>query len=210
MSTKVSALTQATNAELADASLTYLVIDPSGTPASRKSTLARIGTLPDSYVDQVREIYSSWAAVTNGNYTTGSAFIPARTSQTCTGIRFYWNEAAVRTIKCSLYRYSDGFSLATANVNTSGTAGVFTATFASPVSLSRDTACIAAIYDTAATRYAQGQAPSSIANAYPIGLLTSVLLRDYAVIGQGMYGSGDAKPTSAHIYLYAVEPVISG
>ena len=43
MSTKVSALTQATNAELADASLAYVVIDPSGTPASKKSTLARLG-----------------------------------------------------------------------------------------------------------------------------------------------------------------------
>ena len=104
MSTKVSALTQATNAELADASLTYLVIDPSGTPASRKSTLARIGTRVDSWLDRVHEVTTAAAeSVTAADNTTGVTFIAQRTSQTCTGVRFYWPEATVRTIKCALW-----------------------------------------------------------------------------------------------------------
>ena len=43
MSTKVSALTQATNDELSTASLAYIVADPSGTAASLRAPVGRNG-----------------------------------------------------------------------------------------------------------------------------------------------------------------------
>ena len=210
MSTKVSALTQATNAEIADASLAYLVVDPSGTPTSRKSTLSRVGALPDSYVTLITEVFSPSTAVINGDFTVGVGFVPARSGQECTGVRFLWNEASTRTIKASLFD-RNGNSLKTATVTTSGTAGVFTATFSSAQALSRSMqGYVVAIYETGGTRYQPGESPVTVYGANIHGLLGNVAFRDYTVVGNGAYASGDAFPTTQFSTSYILEPVISG
>jgi len=210
MSTKVSALTQATNAEIADASLAYLVVDPSGTPTSRKSTLSRVGALPDSYLNLMTEVFSPSSAVINGNYTVGVGFVPARSGQECTGVRFVWNEAAARTIKASLFD-RNGNSLKTATVTTSGTAGVFTATFSSAQSLSRSAhGYVVAIHETGGTRYQQGESAVTVYGVNIYGLLGTVPFRDYTVVGNGAYAAGDAFPSTQFASSYLIEPVISG
>lgn len=207
MSTKVSALTQATNAELADASLAYVVIDPSGTPASRKSTLARLGMPAVSVIEEARAYYGTPASSAT-NYTNGLAFQARRDSCTCTGIRAYWDNATSTTLKMSLFDGS-GSSLATVNVASSST-GYKTGTFGSPVSLTRGTVYLAAIWDGVR----QVPAPQAV---YGTGGGTSYLvqpgtmLRDIWVANWGMYAAGDAAPTTvASGYLYLVEPIISG
>lgn len=210
MSTKVSALTQATNAEIADASLAYLVIDPSGTPTSRKSTLSRVGALPDSYLTLLTEVFSPSTAVINGDFTVGVGFVPARSGQECTGVRFFWNEASARTIKASLFD-RNGNSLKTASVTTSGSAGVFTATFSSAQSLSRATqGYVVAIYETGGTRYQPGETPVTVYGVNIHGLLGNVAFRDYTVVGAGAYAAGDAFPSTQFSTSYLIEPVISG
>lgn len=210
MSTKVSALTQATNAELSDASLAYVVTDPSGTPTSRKSTLSRLGALPDSYLDLITEVFSPTTAVISGNYTVGIAFAPARAGQSCTGVRFYWNEASARSIKCSLFD-RNGNSLKNATVTTSGSAGVFTATFGSAQSLSRSAGgYVVAMYETSGTVYQPGEVPLTLYGVNMYGLLNNVFFRDYVVTGPGAYRAGDAFPNTIFSSAYLLEPVISG
>lgn len=216
MSTKVSALTQATNAELADASLTYLVIDPSGTPASRKSTLARIGTRVDSWLDRVHEITTAAAeTVTTANNTTGVNFIAARSSQTCTGVRFYWPEASARTIKCALWRWNNATALASVNVTTSGSAGYFSGTFASAVTLDTDKGYQVSIYETSGDVVLVGVLPVAYGGAISLQPITRPYeCRDYTVMSGAYYGSGgDSRPSSNATIadrIYSVEPLISG
>jgi len=210
MSTKVSALTQATNSEITDDSLAYVVTDPSGTPTSRKSTLSRLGALPDSYLNLITEVFSPSVAVINGDYTVGIAFVPARSGQECTGVRFLWNEASARTIKATLFN-SGGTALKTATVTTSGTAGVFTATFSSAQSLSRNAGgYVVGIYETSGTRYQQGETPVTLYSVNIYGLLGNVSFRDYTVVGPGAYRAGDGFPQTTFSTSYILEPVISG
>jgi len=206
MSTKVSALTQATNAELAGASLAYVVIDPSGTPASRKSTLARIGALPVSFLDEWSDYYG-FALNQAGDYTTGQAFVPRRTSQTCTGIRVYWNSATATTLKLALYPTGGGAALASVNVSSSS-AGFKTGTFASAVNLTKSSSYVAAVYSSAG-----GQAPELAPGGKPTAAALALgdKFRDFAILGWGYYQTGDASPSQVYTNnFYAVEPIISG
>jgi hypothetical protein len=207
---KITDLTQATNAELGDDSLAYVVTDPSGTPTSRKSTLSRLGALPDSYLDLLTEVFSPSLPVIGGNYTIGVAFAPARANQSCTGIRFLWNEAAVRTIKATLFD-RNGVVKQTATVTTSGTAGVFTATFPMPEVLLRNAGgYVVAIYETTAAMYQQGEIPQTLYGVNMYGFLGNVFFRDYTITGNGAYGLGDLFPTVNFATCYHIEPVISG
>jgi hypothetical protein len=204
------ALPQATNAQLGDASLAYVVTDPSGTPTSGKSTLSRIGTLPDSYLDLITDIFSPSTAVIGGNYTVGIAFAPLRAGQSCTGVRFLWNEASARTIKATLFD-RNGSALKTATVTTSGTPGVFTATFSSAQSLSRSAGgYVIAVYETTGAHYQPGENPLTLYGVNMYGLLGNVSFRDYTVTGPSAYAGGDAFPTTTFNTCYLLEPVISG
>ena len=217
MSTKVSALTAATNAELTDDALAYVVTDPSGTPASKKSTLAKVGALPKSWLDRVEQICGAWPAVSNADGTGGVFFVAARSGQSCTGVRFYWAENAIRTVKCSLWLVSSGARLASVNVNTSGSAGYFTGTFASAQSLTTSEQYVVGIWETSGTKVPEGSTPSTNpsgnrliqANAAPI------YFRDYAIISGAYYAGagGDNRPNSNTFVenkIYPVEPVVSG
>jgi hypothetical protein len=209
MSTKVSALTAATNAELADTSLAYVVIDPSGTPASKKSTLAQVGGLPKSWVDEVNAI-SPFTSTTGGSYTVGIAFLPARSGQSCVGVRFYWPEAATRTVRCSLFAIGGGAALKTADVTTSGSAGYFSATFTGE-SLTAGTAYLVGIWETSGTVYQAGKATTAVAIMGEYVPTTGPRrYRDFIVVGQGGYAAGDTAPTNNHAFFYAAEPLVSG
>lgn len=206
MSTKVSALTQATNAELAGASLAYVVTDPSGTPASKKSTLARLGTLPVSFLEEWEDYYG-FALNGAGDYTTGQAFVPRRTSQTCTGIRVYWNDATSTTLTLSLYPTGGGAALASGTV-ASSSAGYKSVTFGTPVSLTKSNSYVAAVYSSAL-----GQAPSLVPSGKPTqgALALGDKFRDFAILGWGYYQTGNASPSVVYSNaFYAVEPLISG
>ena len=207
MSTKVSALTQATNAELADASLAYVVIDPSGTPASRKSTLARLGMPAVSLIEEARAYYGTPSMLVS-DATMASPFQARRDSCTCTGIRAYWGDATSTTLKLSLYPGAGGAALATVNV-ASSSIGYKTGTFASPVSLTRGTVYLAAIWDGVR----QVQSPQAVYGTGGAAYLVQpgTMLRDIWVANWGMYAVGDTAPTAVGVgYLCLVEPIISG
>lgn len=218
MSTKVSALTQATNTEQTDASLAYIVTDPSGTPASKKTTIARLGARAASWLDRVHQITTAAAeSVTSASNTTGVTFIAARGSQSCTGVRFYWPEAAARTIKCSLWEWNNATALKTVNVTTSGSAGYFSGTFASSQALDTSKAYQVSIFDTST--------PSAVVlvGVLPVAYGGAIVLqpiarpyecRDYTIVTGAYYGSGgDSRPSTNSTIpdrIYSVEPLVSG
>lgn len=205
MSTKVSALTQATNAELAGASLAYVVTDPSGTPASKKSTLARLGMPPVSFLEEWNDYYS-FALNQNGNFTTGQSFAPRRTGQTCTGIRVYWNDATSTTLKLALYPTGGGAALASGTV-ASSSAGYKSVTFGTPVSLTKSNSYVAAVWDGVK------QAPELTASGKPTtaAIAQGAIFRDFVILGWGYYAAGDASPGTVYTgVFYGVEPLISG
>jgi hypothetical protein len=216
MSTKVSALTQATNTEQTDASLAYIVTDPSGTPASKKTTIARLGARAASWLDRVHQITTAAAeSVASADNTTGVTFIAARGSQSCTGVRFYWPEASVRTIKCSIWEWNVATALATVNVTTSGSAGYFSGTFASSQALDTSKAYQVGIYDTSGSVVLVGVLPVAYGGALTLNpILRPYECRDYTIVTGAYYGSGgDSRPsTNATIpdRIYSVEPLVSG
>lgn len=206
MSTKVSALTQATNSELAGASLAYVVTDPSGTPASKKSTLARLGTLPVSFLEEWEDYYG-FDLNQSGDFTTGQSFVPRRVGQTCTGIRVYWNSATATTLTLSLYPTGGGGVLASGTL-ASSSAGYKSVTFGSAVSLNKNFSYVAAVYSSAF-----GQAPALAPSGKPTqpALALGDKFRDIAILGWGYYQTGNASPSLVYANaFYAVEPLISG
>jgi hypothetical protein len=211
MSTKVSALTQATNAELSTAALAYIVADPSGTPVSRKSALARLGLPPQYVADAVKDILTP--AVGANDASTGQYFVSERSGQTCTGVRVWWAGTTVRTLKLSLWQ--DGISaaaLASGTVTTSGAAGYYSVTFGSAVSLSRSAAYIATCWENSGNEVMSSSAMGPIGSYYHLNPSYGGLqLMSYRIITWGYYSSGDALPGSqvAGSY-YVVDPLISG
>ena len=211
MSTKVSALTQATNAEIADATLAYLVVDPSGTPTSRKSSLDRLGTLKDSWVDDLRDLVTPTVGATN--QTTGHYFITLRSGQTCTGVRVYWAGTAVRVLKLALYEDGNGTALKSATVTTTTTPGYYSVTFGSAQSMDRKKAYCITCYEQSgsesmalASMLVSGGGFYWLAPGYASGRY-----RDYVISTWAAYASGDALPGSLSAgSVYPVEPVISG
>lgn len=211
MSTKVSALTQATNAEIADATLTYLVVDPSGTPTSRKSSLARIGTLKDSWVDDAGELVT-WA-VGVGNLSTGHYFLCNRSGQSCTGVRVYWAGTTVRTLKLSLWEDTVGTALASATVTTTTTPGIYSATFGSAVSLDRKKAYAVTCFENSNSQAMTSQQMISSGGVYWLGPwpANGGRYRDFMIATYAANSSGDALPGNVMSgYVYPVEPLVSG
>lgn len=189
------------------ASLAYVVTDPSGTPASKKSTLARLGVPSVSMIEEARAYYGTPAS-SAGAYTNGLAFQARRDSCTCTGIRVYWDSATATTLKLSLYPGAGGAALATVNV-ASSSAGYKTGTFSSPVSLTRGTVYIAAVWDGVR----QPPAPQAVFGSGGAAYLVQpgTMLRDIWVANWGLYVASDAAPSVvATGYFYLVEPLISG
>lgn len=205
MSTKVSALTQATNAELTDTSLAYVVIDPSGTPASKKSTLAQVGGLPKSLVDEA-VLHHTFSTPIAGDYTIGTLFFPLRSGQTCTGVRCYWTGTSVVSLKMQIWEIVAGVYTSKANVTvtTTGSAGYFSGTFGSAVALDPKLQYAASLYETAGAVYQNFQTREPC-------LPTNLRLRDIFYLAHN-YGAGDAAPNAADVTtrLYALEPLVSG
>lgn len=212
MSTKVSALTQATNAELAGASLAYVVTDPGGTPASRKSTLARLGMPAVSFIEEQADFYTL-GGIQVQDITLGCAFFTVRSGQTANGVRIYWNSTGIDTLKLALYAGTGGAALATVNVTTTGTAGYYSGTFASAVSLSRNVCYIASCYNTAGSGRQLGETQRVLLQGSPLfPLAPGQRFRDYVLAADGKYIGGDGNPqggTNTQV-LYPVEPLISG
>lgn len=218
MSTKVSSLTQATNVELADASLAYVVTDPGGTPASKKSTLARIGARPKSWLDRVFEVCGATESLAAANATTGVNWIAARSGQTCTGVRFFWpSEGTARTIKVSLWETGSGTALKTANVTTtSGSAGYYTGTFASAQSLDTTKIYQVSVYETSGSVCYVGVLPATAPGGQVLlqPITRPIEMRDYTVVSGAFYNSsGDSRPNTNTLIadrIYSVEPLVSG
>ena len=211
MSTKVSALTQATNAELAGASLTYLVTDPSGTPASKKSSLSRIG-LPTGWVDEIQQSTGT-QTLQAGGVQHGSTFIRLRSGQQGTGVRFWWNGGVgAQTVTIELFEYpgdinSAGTSVASGTVSCNAQ-GIYSGTFSSAYTL-------LAGKSYAATWYNANYWSVYSSLSY-LGPRDRVRFRDYILIDGGVYksGGGTGAPTvtlgvgTDRVFL--IEPVISG
>lgn len=199
-SKKITQLTAATVAELADASVVPLVIDPSGSPTTRKSTLSALGAMPASWLDELAAGHTLGSVVL-GDYSVGMKFCARRSGQTCTGVRFYWNDGASKTIRCTLWK--GGVAQKTADVAVSGV-GYYTGTFSAAnltrnedwyVSIREDTGGLYA-YDTTITR----------------GPLYPLRMRDIVVIHAGLYAAGNAQPSTAvsSTGSYPCEPVVTG
>ena len=211
MSTKVSALTQATNAELSTAALAYIVADPSGTPVSRKSALARLGLPPQYVADAIKDILTP--AVTTASQSTGQYFLAERSGQTCTGVRVWWAGTTVRTLKLSLWQDGvPGAALASGTVATSGAAGYYSVTFGSAVSLSRSAAYIATCWESSGNEALASSSMGPIGSYYHLNPSYGGLqLMSYRITTWGFLASGDALPgTQTAGSLYVVDPLVSG
>ena len=197
------ALTQATNTELNDDSLAYVVIDPSGTPISRKSTIARMGTLPESYLEMVG-LHQTIGIPSSGNYTIGVRFYPARASQECTGVRVYWRGTSSVTLKLGLYEVGVAGILASGNVTTTTTPGIYTVTFGGAVALNPKKQYIASCYETSGSVFLSYVGNLTI-------LAPPLRFRDYHITDSYYYEAGDINPTLPYVgYVVELEPLISG
>lgn len=197
---KITQLTEATVAELTDAAALPVVIDPSGTPTTRKSTLSKIGALPKSWLDELAAGHA-WASVNAGDYSVGMKFCARRSSQTCTGVRFYWNDATPKTVRCTLWK--GGAAQKTADVSVNG-AGYYTGTF-SAANLTRNENWFVSIRESGGTLYAY----HVVIDRLPIPPLWS---RDIVIVHAGLYSAGNAEPATvaASAASYPIEPVVTG
>ena len=202
MSTKVSALTAATNAELTDDSLAYVVTDPSGTPASKKSTLAQIGGLPKSYATLVNR-HQTMGALNAGSFTIGVRFYAVRSGQSCTGVRVYWpGGKGALTLKLSLW--VAGVNERTGNVAVNA-AGFYTVTFVSAYSLDPKVEYTVSCWETSGAWY--------LGIVERIGV-TAIpqRFRDYFMSVVYSYAGGDSNPSTNNAGTWSVElePLVSG
>ncbi len=199
---KFTQLTQATNAEQGDDDVAAIVIDPGGSPASRKTTLARMGAPGRSWVSTVFVHEPTPGAVSAGSFSTGIRFCARRAGQTCTGVRFYWAGATARTVKCTLWK--GGASVKTVDVAVSG-AGYYTGTFASAAAITAYEEWYVSVWDKSATEYQLHQSTAKLPTM-------PLWLRDYTVLLSSLYVAGDAQPTTTFSATdgYPVEPVVTG
>jgi hypothetical protein len=207
---EVVALTQASNILLDTGSLAYIVIDPSGTPASRKTTLARLGLPPKYVADQILELATP--VINVANQSTGQYFLANRTNQTCTGVRVYWAGTSAVTLSLSLWQDGvPGAPLASASVITTTTAGFYSASFAAAINLSRSLAYIATCYETTGN---SAMAPPSMALGGYFHLNPTYggyLFMDYNMITWAFTAAGNALPGTINGgSLFPIDPLISG
>lgn len=199
---KISQLTQATNAEQGDDDLVVIVIDPSGSPASRKTTLSRLGAPARSWLALVAAHSVAFPAIGAGSFSAGMKFCARRTGQTCTGVRFYWSGATARTVKVTIWK--GGAAQKTVNVAVNG-AGYYTGTFASAASITQNEEWYVTAWENSGTEYTVYQ------TAVPLPP-RSAYLRDYVVLDPCIYAVGDAQPntTPSTDDTYPVEPIVTG
>lgn len=169
-------------------------IEPSALPIAR------------SWIDLIRGANEALpSGESNGNYTMGTAFFPAKSGLSCTGLRFYWVPAASRTIRCSLYSSAGGSALASVDVVVSAT-GYFTATFSSPVALSLGVDYIVAIYELSGTKFLN--TVSLTANRFPSRptITGAIVMLPFHYLA-----AGAAKPTANAIATatHMIEPTIA-
>jgi hypothetical protein len=207
---KITDLTQATNSEMGAASLAYVVIDPSGTPASKKSTLARMGALPDSWVDETYAVIGAMA-LQAGTVTAGICFQRRRSGQQCTGVRLYWDGGVgAQTLTIDLWEYSTllgaGSNVATGTVSANAQ-GIISGTFSSAYTLLPDKLYVASWHNGSYW-------PNYLAGPY-YGMRDRAMFRDYVVIDGGVYklggGANAAPDTTLGVgsgNIFEIEPVI--
>ena len=144
-----------------------------------------------------------------GSFTTATGFVVMR-PLVLTGLRFY-RPAGAATIKCSLWS-GVGASMATVNVAVNA-AGIYTATFASPVSLPIISGSVAGVnyykvsmWENSATNYTKWTAFPIRSPAYPFMGSPSMQWTQF-----GIWGAGDSAPSSVTASeWYALEPVFQG
>jgi hypothetical protein len=210
--TKITGLTQATNAEMGAASLSYVVIDPSGTPASKKSTLARMGALPNSWVDETYAVIGA-TPLQAGTVTSGICFQRRRDSQQCTGVRLYWDGGVgAETLSVDLWEYNNlptvsaGTNVATGTV-VANAQGIVTGVFSSAYTLLPDKLYVASWHNA-------NYWPNYLAGPY-YGMRDRAMFRDYVVVDGGVYKSGgganaapDTSLGTGSGSIFQIEPVI--
>jgi hypothetical protein len=200
---KIRDLTAAT--ALAQTDIVEITADPSGTPSSKKATIALLKAAVDnrpSWVDLLRATSGS-PGVSAGNYTLGVQFCAIRAGQTCVGVRFWWGGATARTIKVGLYKNGTGL-MASATVAVAG-AGVYSATFAG-VAIDGTSDWYASIYETSGAEYTVHVTISARVPARPT-------LLAYVLIQGGGYAGGDAEPSSGTrpaTDSFLIEPIVEG
>lgn len=176
-----------------------------GTLKHRAST-GRNGILTlDSDGANLVDILAAFAtptAVGTSVCTVGTSFFVTRAVK-CTGVRFYWATAS-KQIKAQLW--SGISSVGSVTATTSGT-GVFSFSFASPVTLSPNALYTVSCWQTDGLNYSKSTL--STADVYlprrPYQAGGGVLMVAQATL----YSLGDAKPTStAASEAYAVEPIL--
>ncbi len=198
---KVSQLTAGTSAEITAASLIPVVIDPGGSPGSRKVTLEQIAVPPASWLDELAATHTL-PSVIGGDFSVGMRFAAKRSGQTCTGVRFYWNDGASKTIRCTLWK--GGVAQKTVDVSVNAV-GYYTGWFASSMAITRNEDWYVSIRESGGSLYELHVAGVRLP-AVP------VWARDYVVVHAGLYAAGNAQPsTSVAVGAnYAVEPLVTG
>lgn len=189
---------------LASTDIIEVTVDPGGTPASKKATLAQMRTVAaNSWLDMLTTTTSPLSSIGSGSWTLGVQFCALRSGQTCVGLRFYWAGTTPRTIKCSLYKTGVG-QVATTNVSVSG-AGVYSASWAG-VAIDGTSDWYVAIYETSGSEYQQHVTISTRIPARP-------LMLNYLLIHSAGYSGGDAIPAGAtrpSTDAFMIEPLVNG
>jgi hypothetical protein len=205
--TKITALTQATVAETTEAALLPIVIDPSGAPTTRKTSLERLGLVPGSWLDLART-HEADGAASGGNYTVGTEFCALRSGQVCTGMRFRWGGAIARTIKCALWKKGAGVQK-TIDVAVTA-AGLYTATWSGSQAITTNETWIVSIWEKSGTEFMPQSAAITRIPARPLRL------RDYLIVNPSVYYSlgGDGEPditgSTSTGFLCWAEPIVTG
>jgi hypothetical protein len=208
------ALTQASNTELDAESLAYVVIDPSGTPTNRKTTLGRMGALPSSWVDETYAVIGPMA-LQAGTVTSGICFQRRRDGQKCTGVRLYWDGGVgAQTLSIDLWEYNNlptvtaGTLVATGTISANAQ-GIISGSFSGAYTLLPDKVYVASWHNASYW-------PNYLAGPY-FGLRDRSMFRDYVVVDGGVYKSGGganaAPDTSLGVgsaNVFEIEPLVTG
>lgn len=145
------------------------------------------------------------------NYTVGTVFLPIRKSMSCTGMRFYWDGAASKTIKCSLWDTA-GTRLQTVNVAAT-TAGIYTATWSAAETLTAFTNYRVSTWVNDGSKYLYITAANISAETATLMLIGDMNTK---IIGHGLYrytgcyAAGDAHPsTNDATSVFMTEPTFA-
>lgn len=142
------------------------------------------------------------ATARSGNFTTGGQFQISR-ALSCTGVRFYWQSVGgARTVRCKVWQ--GGVALASVDIAVNAS-GVYTGTFAAPVSPDPYEFFYATVWETTGANYIDAKVAGSIIDDLPINpFCYAQLLTVFSNV------AGDHIPNnSSPNELYPVEPVFA-